>query len=249
MSSFSSFLDYAEHEWTFLLCPLFSSRFWRLLRPLKPLPTLQASFASIYLSHLSIKGKKGVRTQVVGGKGWKERSQSWMNTWGSPLSNIEVSPFNWMTKRFIVILLLIFFVGGEWHGGAALGRLRGHLRGLALGRRGIGAILDWGEKQQAPGLRENPNSGVQGIFVSFICCFYVIADGTNSIKIVAREIGVSKLESSAQVVVHLIDENDNTPEFLKEEYVVNEFENAQPGTVIAQVLARNSMTNLHRSLT
>ncbi len=77
----------------------------------------------------------------------------------------------------------------------------------------------------------------------------MIADGTNSIKIVAREIGVSKLESSAQVVVHLIDENDNTPEFLKEEYVVNEFENAQPGTVIAQVLARNSMTNLHRSLT
>ena len=55
------------------------------------------------------------------------------------------------------------------------------------------------------------------------------------LKVIATELGVSKLSASADVIVNLLDINDNRPDFSQSSYEINIPENQLAGVQIGQV--------------
>ena len=55
------------------------------------------------------------------------------------------------------------------------------------------------------------------------------------LKVIATELGVSKLSASADVIVNLLDLNDNRPDFSQSSYEINIPENQLAGVQIGQV--------------
>ena len=60
-------------------------------------------------------------------------------------------------------------------------------------------------------------------------------------QIIATELGVSKLSTSADIIVNLLDINDNRPDFSQSSYEINIPENQLAGVQIGQVSQSFSM--------
>ena len=58
---------------------------------------------------------------------------------------------------------------------------------------------------------------------------------TKTFQIVATELGVSKLSTSADIIVNLLDTNDNQPEFSQPVYEISIPENQLAGIQIGSV--------------
>ena len=56
-------------------------------------------------------------------------------------------------------------------------------------------------------------------------------------KIVAQELGVNKLSTSADVSVNILDVNDNKPQFTQNAYEFDVAENEESGTIVGKVTA------------
>ena len=56
-------------------------------------------------------------------------------------------------------------------------------------------------------------------------------------KIVAQELGVNKLQASADVSVNILDVNDNKPQFTENSYEFDIPENEEAGTIIGKISA------------
>uniref|UniRef100_A0A0K2V387 Putative LOC100748423 [Bombus impatiens] n=1 Tax=Lepeophtheirus salmonis TaxID=72036 RepID=A0A0K2V387_LEPSM len=62
-------------------------------------------------------------------------------------------------------------------------------------------------------------------------------------RVIAREKGYKSRQSSSDIILHIRDQNDNSPEFSQDPYSVNLLENIGPGEIVATVSARDNDSN------